>query len=107
MAGAASVAESVTLSRGEFDMICRKLNNLETSLAELRQEVWRNAQGRANENHDPSLASLADGAREVSSDGNSDGMQQFRRHTEIHGIHTSNEAVSSIYCPPQQAAKPR
>jgi hypothetical protein len=113
VAGATSGAGHVTLSRGEFDMICNKLNNLETSLAELRQEVWRNAQGRAGETQDPPLASMVNGVRELAqhavpqataaaaaaaaaAESHGDGMQQYRRHTEIHGLHTSNEAVSDV-----------
>ncbi|OQN99860.1 hypothetical protein B0A48_14630 [Cryoendolithus antarcticus] len=91
---------NVTLSRPQFDLICQKLSTLEESLADLRQEVWRNSQARALDGGNPPTTMSGTASRDASTalqDGNGDGMQQFRRHTEIHGIHTSNEAGQTVH----------
>lgn len=75
-----SGAGSVTLGRAEFDMLCRKLNGLENSIADLRREIRRNAAHESNGN----------GAAD--SDGSADG-QRHQSHTDVHGLHTKNESV--------------
>lgn len=70
-------AATVTLGRAEFDMLCRKLNGLENSIADLKREIRRNAND-SNGHHD--------------SDGSADGTRQ-QSHTDVHGLHTKNESV--------------
>lgn len=72
----------VTLGRGEFDLLCRKLNGLENSIADLRREMRRNT-------HDQNGMHDSDGG--TSSDG-----QHPQTHTEAHGLHTKNESVSDF-----------
>ncbi|OQO04061.1 hypothetical protein B0A48_10704 [Cryoendolithus antarcticus] len=96
----ASGSGNVTLSRPQFDLICQKLSTLEESLADLRQEVWQNSQARALDAGNVAHTASGTASRDASTalqDGNGDGMQQFRRHTEIHGIHTSNEAGQTVH----------
>lgn len=71
-------AASITLGRAEFDMLCRKLNGLEDSIADLKREIRRNA-NESSGNQD--------------SDGSADGARQ-QTHTDVHGLHTKNESVS-------------
>lgn len=75
---ASGAAASVTLGRAEFDMLCRKLNGLENSIADLKREIRRNAHD-SNGNND--------------SDGSADAPRQHF-HTDVHGLHTKNESVS-------------
>lgn len=74
----AAGAGSVTLGRAEFDMLCRKLNGLENSIADLKREIRRNAH-ESNGTQD--------------SDGSADGQRHHQSHTDVHGLHTKNESV--------------
>ncbi|KAK4498474.1 hypothetical protein PRZ48_011132 [Zasmidium cellare] len=73
-------AGSVTLGRAEFDMLCRKLNGLENSIADLKREIRRNAH-ESNGNGD--------------SDGSAD--QRHQSHTDVHGLHTKNESGEIVH----------
>ena len=75
----------VTLARGEFDLLYRKLNGLENAIADLRRELRRSTNGRTTHlEHDPALMDPSMRAENGDSD---------QRHTDLHGIHTRNDAV--------------
>ncbi|KAK5114500.1 hypothetical protein LTR62_002435 [Meristemomyces frigidus] len=84
----------VTLARGEFDMLCSKLNGLEHSIAELRDEISRNAV-------DPQIT--GEGGHVVRDEappkfnGRDHGQERPLTHTDVHGIHTRNEAGEIVH----------
>lgn len=78
----------VTLARTEFDLLCRKLNGLENSIADLRREIRRNNSHENNGNQE--------------SDGSSEG-HRVQTHTDLHGLHTKNESVSAVKLPQRLA----
>lgn len=80
----------VTLARGEFDFLCRKLNSLENSIADMRHEMRRTGASRSifadtdathETNIDPAMEA-APAADEI-------------RHADAHGVHMKNVAVSA------------
>lgn len=80
----------VTLGRGEFDFLCRKLHALESSISDLRREL-----GFKAHHGDESLTNgeSADGMTNI--DPAVDGRAARRpTHTDIHGVHVKNDAVS-------------
>lgn len=85
-AGAAS-SGMIMLGRNEFEMLCHKLNGLENSIAEMRRELSsRNAierGGFASGSGDDPAARLPQ----------TNGRPASRSHTDVHGIHTRNDAV--------------
>lgn len=70
----------VTLDRNAFDMLCHKLNGLENSIADLRREIRQNSYEDHNGTHE--------------SDGSSEAPRN-QTHADLHGLHTTNESVSS------------
>ena len=79
----------VTLGRGEFDMLCSKLDGLENSIAELKRELSLNSTERHSERYDQHDSNASAGASVY-------GAETRLRpptHQEVHGIHTKNEAV--------------
>lgn len=81
----ASSSGMIMLGRSEFEMICHKLNGLENSIAEMRRELSRHSQERGfRANSDASVgASRPD----------YNGIPVSQSHTDVHGIHTRNDAV--------------
>ncbi|KAK4574297.1 hypothetical protein LTR86_002058 [Recurvomyces mirabilis] len=82
----------VTLGRGEFEMLCSKLNGLEDSIAELRHEISRNSAVDPNitrhESHAAAGAAKPNGHRR---------KENAPTHTDVHGIHTRNEAGEIVH----------
>jgi len=89
----------VTLGRAEFDLLCSKLNGLENSIADLRREISRSALSQRDEGADNVSAgtppTLNTAEREV--------PHRRPNHTEVHGIHTRNDAVCISPFPYEQA----
>ena len=85
-----SNAGYVTLGRGEFDFICRKLNALEDSMADMRRQLGLNA----NDQHALNEAAHV-------SNGNVDPMIEERphvlSHADVHGVHMKNEAGEMVH----------
>lgn len=79
----------VTLGRSEFDMLCSKLNGLENSIADLRREISRNSIDHGGHQH----TGTAPGGPSMNGT-----TPQHRppTHTDVHGIHTKNDAVSRV-----------
>ena len=78
----------VTLSRNEFDFLCRKLNTLESSIADLRREMGRNTHHQSPY-HDPDIVAGSNIDPQV------EGRSQEPTHADVHGVHMKNVAVSS------------
>lgn len=72
-------AGSIVLGRNEFDLLCRKLNGLENSIAEMKRELRRNKLDHNGQ---------SDSDATTSNDGN-----RAQTHTDLHGLHTKNESV--------------
>ncbi|EMC95612.1 hypothetical protein BAUCODRAFT_71670 [Baudoinia panamericana UAMH 10762] len=83
---------SVTLGRAEFEMLCSKLNGLESSLAELKREINRNAHDRVAEDPRPD-STASTGASNL----NGEASSQQPTHTDVHGIHTRNDAGEIVH----------
>lgn len=79
----------VTLGRPEFDLLCNKLNGLENSIAELRRELSRSSTDRAVRHENSASASAIVP--------NGDGPQRRPTHTDVHGIHTKNDAGEIVH----------
>ncbi|KAF2720094.1 hypothetical protein K431DRAFT_249904 [Polychaeton citri CBS 116435] len=85
-----SAGSYVTVGRAELDLLFQKLNNLEKSLADLRHEISRNASERQAETQlDQSLVQEAATAAAE--------RLQPRRHIDIHGMHTRNDAGEIVH----------
>lgn len=80
------------LGRDEFEMLCQKLNGLEDSMAEMRREL-SNVRGLCANGDVPATAAAAVGGAPQTDYG---GLPASRSHTDVHGIHTRNDAVRSI-----------
>ena len=80
----------VTLGRGDFDLLCSKLNGLEDSIADLRRELHRNSSERTV-HHDSSAPVSAPALM-------TEPRQRRPTHTDVHGIHTRNDAVRAFNC---------
>ena len=82
----------VTLGRGEFEMLCSKLNGLENSIAELRHEISRNSAVdpsiTRHESHATSGVTRMNGHHR---------KENAPTHTDVHGIHTRNEAGEIVH----------
>ena len=90
----------ITLGRGEFDLLCSKLNGLEDSIADLRRELLRNSSERTV--HHESNVSVGVPAPIA------EPRRRRPTHTDVHGIHTRNDAVcasnySGVYTSPTNA----
>ncbi|KAK4545157.1 hypothetical protein LTR36_003708 [Oleoguttula mirabilis] len=85
----------VTLGRGEFDMLCSKLNGLEESIADLRRELSRNSSERLTQHERDASAGahILGGAPAVGSEG----RPRRPTHTDVHGIHTRNDAGEIVH----------
>ncbi|KAK5722087.1 hypothetical protein LTR17_014435 [Elasticomyces elasticus] len=79
----------VTLGRPEFDLLCSKLNGLENSIAELRRELSKTSADR----HVRHESSASAGAVHI----NGDGPHRRPTHTDVHGIHTKNDAGQIVH----------
>ncbi len=91
----ASNGAFVTLGRGEFDFLCRKLNTLENSIADLRREMQRNGPIQSSFN----AVNTSDGANIDPAVQGFPALQNHSRnfsHTDVHGVHMRNVDVSSI-----------
>ena len=82
-------ASFVTLGRGEFDFLCRKLSTLEGSIADLRREMRHSA-------HDRRTFHGTDSSTEANIDPAVDGRHGGPTHTDVHGVHVKNDAVSIL-----------
>lgn len=85
---------TVTLARADFEHLCRKLDNVETTLEDLRRELRTNnasstqrtpmqLSGRSSPN--PQNATRADMGGQTRFDNG------FTRHTDVNGIHARND----------------
>lgn len=83
---ATSNGGTVTISKGEFDFLCRKLNALENSIADLRQQLGLRPQHSDLNGDTNAGSSNIDPAVE--------GRPRRPTHTDIHGVHVKNDAVS-------------
>ncbi|KAK5117204.1 hypothetical protein LTR85_008972 [Meristemomyces frigidus] len=86
----------VTLGRGEFELLCSKLNGLENSIADLRRELSRNSTERTihhNEREVSSGTPILGGAPPIGSEG----RPRRPTHTDVHGIHTRNDAGEIVH----------
>ncbi|KAK0978103.1 hypothetical protein LTS01_012839 [Friedmanniomyces endolithicus] len=79
----------VTLGRPEFDLLCSKLDRMESSIAELRRELNSNSASRAVRH----ASSASVGAISL----NGDVPQRRPTHTDVHGIHTRNDAGEIVH----------
>lgn len=71
---------NVTLSRGEFDVLCRKMNSVENSIAELRHEIRR------------SRASNYEGEASLGANDTPETVENGQGHREsVHGVHIRND----------------
>jgi hypothetical protein len=77
----------VTIGRGEFDFLCRKLNTLENSIADLRHELGLRA------HHSDLGANGHATAGSSNIDPAVEGRPRRPTHTDIHGVHVKNDAV--------------
>ncbi|KAG9958817.1 hypothetical protein KCU61_g8021, partial [Aureobasidium melanogenum] len=80
-------ANTVTLSRSDFDHLCRKLDNVESALEDLRREMRssnRPTQHTSGRSSPSSTTQKADGAQPWINN-------QFTRHTTVHGLHARND----------------
>lgn len=75
----------MTLGNREFDFLCRKLSLLESSIADLKREMKRNANGRSPLYHGDAMSGAIDPAV--------DGRLGGPTHTDVHGVHIKNDAV--------------
>ena len=81
-----SAPGSITLGRGEFDFLCRKLNMLENSIADLRREMRLHGNdGIQFHNGDATVGANIDPAVH--------GRPRKPTHTDVHGVHIKNDAV--------------
>lgn len=83
-------ANTVTLSRSDFDHLCRKLDNVESALEELRREMKGGSNNRPPTQHTSGRSSPSSTTQKT------DGAQpwinnQFTRHTTVHGLHARND----------------
>ncbi|KAK0941169.1 hypothetical protein LTR29_007301 [Friedmanniomyces endolithicus] len=79
----------VTLGRPEFDLLCSKLDRMESSIAELRRELNNNSASRVVRHG----SSASAGAISL----NGDVPQRRPTHTDVHGIHTRNDAGEIVH----------
>jgi len=86
----------VTLAQSDFNQLCRKLENVENTLEDLRREIRQNNSSHSNGNvsvhRTPQLSGRSSpnpfgtGSRNETLIGNA-----FTRHTSLHGIHAKND----------------
>lgn len=81
-----SDAATISIGRGEFDFLCRKLQTLENSIADLKRDLKRNAHDRSPF-HDVDVATGA-------IDPAMGGRRRAPTHTDVHGVHMRNDIVS-------------
>lgn len=81
----------VTLGRGEFDFLCRKLSALEESITGLRREL-----GLRGSHHDEPTASRNASTVSAEIDPAVNGHQRRPTHTDIHGVHVKNDVVRPL-----------
>ncbi|KAI4736491.1 hypothetical protein E4T50_13022 [Aureobasidium sp. EXF-12298] len=83
-----SNANTVTLSRSDFDHLCRKLDNVESALEDMRREMrgfsGRQPQHTSGRSSPSSTTQKADTAQPWINN-------QFTRHTTVHGLHARND----------------
>ncbi|KAG9717418.1 hypothetical protein KCU75_g23136, partial [Aureobasidium melanogenum] len=80
-------ANTVTLSRSDFDHLCQKLDNVESALEDLRREMRssnRPTQHTSGRSSPSSTTQKGDGAQPWINN-------QFTRHTTVHGLHARND----------------
>lgn len=87
----AADAGFVTLGRGEFDFLCRKLNTLEHSISELRREMRRNGPAPANE-----VYHGTNGSAPSNIDPAVEGRGHPPTYVDVHGVHMKNITVSAV-----------
>ena len=73
--------------RDRFEMLCHKLNGLENSIAEMRRELELSRHPPERSVRTASDASA--GATQIAYNG----VPTSHSHTDVHGIHTKNDAV--------------
>lgn len=79
----------MTLGRDEFDFLCRKLSVLEDSIKDLRREMRRNAPENGSVHE-------IDGFNPANIDPNMEAAPNRPSHTDVHGVHVKNDAVSLV-----------
>lgn len=84
----ASSSNTVTLSRSDFDHLCRKLDNVENALEDMRREMRglnnRPTQHTSGRSSPSSTTQKTDTAQPWINN-------QFTRHTTVHGLHARND----------------
>lgn len=86
-----SAAGMVTLGRAEFELLCSKLNGLENSIADLRRELHRSSSERGRHDSNASLDPSMHSAPET------EAPMPNSSHTDVHGLHTKNEAGEIVH----------
>lgn len=84
----------VTIGRSELDVLFNKLNGLENSIAEMREElsIRRQDRGMYHEVDTNGGASGPLAASSITSAGY--GRVNHPNHIDVHGVHMKNDAVS-------------
>ena len=78
----------VTIGRSELDKLFNKLSGLEESIAQLREDMGVRLNDRTT-HHDFDTNGSA-----VGGDATVDGRVRRPTHTDVHGVHMKNDAVS-------------
>jgi hypothetical protein len=96
---ASDSAATVTLARGDFEHLCRKLDRVESGLDELRRDMraWNNHQQHQHQQQTSGRSSPSGSTQRTTVDNNAQQQQQpwinnqFTRHTTVHGLHARND----------------
>lgn len=88
-----SAAPFVTLARPEFEFLCRKLTTLESSIADLKREMKRNASDRTpfHDAEIPASGAIDPAVQHVG---------HKPSHTDVHGVHVRNDAGNMVHFGP-------
>ncbi|KAL1310931.1 hypothetical protein AAFC00_001155 [Neodothiora populina] len=86
---------TITLGRGDFEHLCRKLDHVESTLEELRREIKTN-NGSNSQNRTPAQISgnsspNPQNVLRMDASGQSRFENQATRHTDVNGIHARND----------------
>ena len=89
-------AGTVVIAQSNFDQLCRKLDNMENAIEDLRREIRTNGNGGSNGNS--SVHRTPQVSSHSSPNHNGNGRADpppygnaFTRHTSLHGIHARND----------------
>jgi len=81
--------DTVTLSHGDFDRLCAKLQSVENTLEDLRREIKHNANTNSHGNTSVTRTPQISGRSSPNALAGSN--RGDYRHTTLHGIHTRND----------------